>query len=352
MYLAVLNSYNSKTGLECEANLVRLSLMLSDRVLSAGRCSHALYLKRYMDGLKGEERYELLRQKAAIIFKDNPDIAEGFNSAVESYKTLSNQTGKNKADLIVLMTAKKFIDHVRNVVLNYMEYNAGKKVMEDLLPFSPGRENVVSVRVLADTDPLFTIETVSDSILYADVFMIFDRAVFNSAESVRFDSPGNEIEKLFKNPDEPAFLFGEMFRFNLVQNLDPRYFKLIRNNFLCETEQFRNSLLNAKNLFYDRHFTIETVAPAEEQFNNIKRYAEKFEETEKEYPLLNNLLSAGRPVKKMKINFAVTSCKNIITMLRQMDIINDREMLYILENISKELEPSVCVPFLIAEEEP
>jgi len=62
-----------------------------------------------------------------------------------------------------------------------------------------------------------------------------------------------------------------------------------------------------------------------------------FGKIEKENLLLNNFINASTPVKKMKVSFAVTSFKNIISMIEQMSIINEKKENTFAESCRKKL---------------
>ena len=293
---------------------------------------------------------DFLKSKAKLYYKDRPETIKSFCNAVQDYTELSRKKGKKRNELMVEISAKKFIDAMEKHVVDDVELRAKRNGILDIMPFAPGRENVINVQNLTDDDPLNNINLINESLTSGEDFFIFDSNAMEAAKHTELNSAAADKNRLLSGSATPCFLWEEIFSMNLLLDLKPEHFKLIRENLLAGTAALRSTLLQAKRILLRTPFLKENMDVFIDLLGEVKWQAAGFKKVEKENELLNNLTASGTPVRKLKIMIAVTSYGNLIIMLKEMRILSERESLYVQNTVSDCIDLSVSIPFFIAKE--
>ncbi len=350
MYLDILNSYDSKIEIQSEGNLIRASLLIADGLIVAGRSSYPLCIREFMKEARQKTKIEFLKRRLEQYYEDDPQMLQNFCKAIDDYTVLSRKRGKNKREVLIEIISKKFINGIERIVVQDIELRAENDGIKDIMPFAPCRNNVINVQHMNDKNPQYNINLASDLLISKEDYLIFDANAFDSAKHSELNNAANVPDNMFCGTSSPFFLWEEMFSMNLLMNLTPEHFKLIRENFLAGTIALRSALLNAKIVLLNTAFSNSNRDVFNDQLEKIKLEAAEFEKIEKGNELINKLTAAGIPSKKMKIILAVTSYRNLINMLKEMCIITEREDLYVQKKISNHFDLSTSIPFFILKE--
>lgn len=350
MYIDILNSDNSKLETKEEADLIRLALMMSDKVGVAGRCSFFLNLKNFLDTIDEKEKLQFLRINAKQMYKDQPASMRNIKKVFDVYYSLSHSTNKSKNDVLRLLAAKNHINKFQNIMMDFYRKIALKNEITDILPFAPDGDGAITIRFFDDT-PERDVKLGTDVLEIEDAFIIFDKIIFEETKHAVLKKAESSIEESFNDVFAHGFLWNEMMHLDILHGLTYEHFKIIRENYISGTEPFRSALVQVRDIFSRIIYSKENIPSYIEAFQKIKQNAVVFEKIEKENALLNNLIAAGTVVKKMKISFAVTSYRNLILLLERLNIINNREGLYIMNELSHKIDTAMSIPFLIAEKE-
>ncbi len=351
MYLDILNSENSKTGVETEANLIRAALLMSDKITVAGKCSFFLYLKEYLDKTDLEHKKELLIDNVKSLYKKHPKLVNYYCRTIDLYTSMMKKKSKSNDATLAMMKLKPYLDHFQNDIIEYYNKIAGAYKITDLVRFADCERNNITIFVKSDTSSkanIFLIKTITKNI---DDILILDSNVFGMASYKELNDHDDEFVGFFQNTSDPIFVWKPMLKMKVLRNLDYEHLKTIRNNYISVTEPFRNELLHVSETLRKIFFSEENIQALKEHCDNVCRLAVEFEKVEIENALIENLIKAGTESKQLKINFAVTSLDNMIRMLERIGIITEKERMYSCWELSQNINLSMSVPFLIAEEE-
>ncbi len=350
MFIDVLNGKDSKIDIKTESDLIRLALLMSDRVGVAGKCSDCLNVNNYFVSTQTKENLKYLKFNVEQMLKHDPDLKRDFQRAFEDYTHLLNRKNKNKSEVLKMLNAKFYIDDFRRMGLDAYKQVAHEYKIEDIVPFSTTMDEIITVRFFG-IDAENNVKLGINVLERMDSFIIFDKSNFEEPVYAGFTDAADGFEEVFNNVSSPGFLSGGMVSTTIPHGLSFDHFKVIREGLISETEGFRNSLMQTKEILNRTKFSKENIRVFVERYNITKQQASAFEKIGNENFLLNKLSDSGKAAKSVKISFAVTSYSNLILILERLDIINKRETLYIREGISQLVDPAMSIAFLTAEED-
>jgi len=351
MYLDVLNSDSSKTGIETEANLIRAALLMSDKIAVAGMCSFFLYLKEFINKKSLDEKKKFLKNTVKRLYEKDPRIIDIFNDSVDLYLTLMKQKSKSIDATLAMMKLKPYIDKVQNDIIYFFDGVACVHKITDLQQFALYQRKNITIIVKDDTLTKPNIFITKTILKETDDILIFDSTVFGAAEHKELSNHDNGFAELFQNTSDPVFLFSEMLKMNVLRNPDYEHLKTLRQINISGTEPFRKALVHASEALRNTLFSEENMPSIRGLCDNVRCRAADFEKIERGNTLLETLLKAGTESKRLKISIAVTSFSNMIRMLERLEIINERERMYSSWELLNNINLSASMPFLIAEEE-
>ncbi len=345
MYIDILNTKEMKDSeIEKEALLIRLALLMSDKVEIAGVTSFFFSLKNYYESLSLAKKMEFIKRNMKIMYGDDPKLVEVVNRGADLYLSMMRKKSKTNDMVLGMMKLKPYIDHAQEKIFEFFERISDLHNIGDLKKFSEEHEDQVVSVLLSDIDPQLNIRVIKDLTLSNEDIILFDSRVFKIAEADLINNPPQSLSGL-------RFIYGGIICMTSVNEVNFDLLKPARDSIISETGAFRSTLLKAKGILCGTQFSVENLPVFEKQFLEVMQQGSEFEKVFESNVLLNKLKESCSVEKRIKISLALTSIDNLMKMLNTMEIISEREMMYILQSLSKKAELSMSIPFLISEDE-
>ncbi len=344
MYLNIFNSENSGVDFKTEIRLIRLALFLSDKIILAGRSGWYLYLECVLNRLPEEKRFSYIKEIMPVITKGKVEEVQKYTGFYELYLKMAAAKNKNHRQLAQFWNTKKTLNGIKDDIIKWIRKKNAAKKIDNLSRFTFDSEDVIIIYDCLSENSKSNIEVVSNEITRVDSIFFMDKELLNNVPQTPFNLEGKE----FLKQNQSGFLYGELASLPLVEDCSFEILKVIRENLLSTTDLFRRYLIGLKGLLLYEDTLRNNFAEVIKSYYTIKNSTAELFRQINENALLKNLDSAAGKLKTVKIYLCISSYKNLVEYLKQLNIIDERESLYIIQNIAREVNPEKGIPFLIA----
>ena len=343
MYIDILKTKEMNAALiKEEAPLIRLALLMSDKVEIIGVCSFFLMLKNYFESLSLERKLSFIKANMEIIYGDDPKIVNAINRAADLYLSMMRRKRKKNDVVLEMMKLKPYLDSAQKSIFEFYDQIAVINNITDLQKFTVENGNDVVSVILSEKNSKENIQIIKDLIASGDDIILFDSRIFKIATPCLINNNHNSLAGL-------TFVYRGIMCMDDITNISFDRLKPVRDRIISETGAFRNYLQKLKEALRRTKYSSDSLPAFEELSSNAAHQGAEFEKKIEANLLLNKLILSCGKLEKIKVSLAVTSFDNLLKMLYKMELINETEMMYVSQHLSKNLDLSMSVPFLISE---
>ncbi len=327
------------------------SLLLAEQIFYAGRLTTFVDIKNFLTSLNDKQKYFGLETILPAVFIEK-EVLENFPVFIKYFRKYDSIKHKNKNELLSFLKAKKGLEKILDMAFYRIDCLLKEFHLDELLPLVTKKlgDGIYPMTFLYASNSADMIKERIDRLtslfeMKDNLFMI-NSDVFKNIPAINIQ----EIPEKITETNNPHFIFGELACLPSMELLSNQHFSILRNNYLHDADLFNIVFKKLNDTIFHSKYDVENAALMSELFDTFKQSSAYFDEVNKNNQLLSNLINNGSIKDSNKIYFAVTSKEYMLEIMEKLSLIENRDKLYISQNINNYINTKSICPFLIFEE--
>ncbi len=351
MKITILNPVCSQINEETESKMLWTSLLLADEIYYAAKGASIIALRNIFTELPEKLKYTAFEHLARKLFSQEEvlDLLKKYLAWYHKYRSIKH---KNKDQLLLFLEAKRGLDKLLSGVQENVNSLCKKYNFYELLPFVNKKLDctiyplplIFHPRTPEEINKKITVLT--DYLLLKGNMFLLGAEVFKALPAIKF----GKVPEKFNKIDVPHFIYGEFIDLPSLESLSYDHFNVLRNIFLKEVEPILYVFKELEGAVQCASYLIETIKLIEQFYGANKNVIGFITDELNKNQFLNNLICNGTVKGNNRIYYAMTSKEFMIDIFQKLSFIDERDKLYLIQNLSSHIDVKTICQFFIFEE--
>ncbi len=331
--------------------MVWTSLLLAEQIFYAGRLTTFLDIKNFLTSLNDKQKYFALENILPAVFIEK-EVLVNFPIFMKYFRKYDSIKHKNRNELLTFLKAKKGLEKILEMAFYRIDCLLKEFHLDELLPLitkklGNGIYPMTFLYASNSTDMIKErIDRITGLFEMKDNLFLINSNIFKDITAINIQKIPEKITEI----NNLHFMFGELTCLPSMELLSNEHFSILRNNYLNDADLFKIAFNELNDAIFHAKYEDENTILMSELFDIFKKGAAFFEEVNKNNQLLNNLINNGSIKDFNRIYFAVTSKEYLLEIMEKLSLIDNRDKMYISQNINNYINIKSLCPFLIFEE--